>query len=148
MAEFLQGPALEDRVRLVFDVPLAAELGLRLIDPADPGAGAAFTVAGIASNGAGGVHAAAVGAALELAAYLALAPKLAETEHAVTHASAVQLISGAAEGELVEVRGVLERRTRRLAFCIASATVGDRIVARAQLTKSVVPFTNAPPAGD
>lgn len=38
----------------------------------------------VAGNGAGGMHAAAVAAALELAAYLALAPKLTETAHALT----------------------------------------------------------------
>lgn len=133
---------LRDRIDLALAVPLVARLGLRLLDEEVPDAGAAFVVTGLAGNGAGGVHAAAVGAALEVAAYLALAPQLSATEHAITHASAVQLVSGAAEGETIELRGQVDRRTGRLAFCSAMAAVGERVVARAQLTKSVVPFTS------
>lgn len=38
----------------------------------------------------------------------------------------------------VEVRGALDRRTRRLAFLSVTAAVGERLIARAQITKSVV----------
>jgi hypothetical protein len=38
----------------------------------------------------------------------------------------------------VRVTAVLERRTRRLGFVSATATVGDRLLARSQITKSVI----------
>ena len=89
-------------------------------------------------NGAGGLHAAALSAALELAGYLALIPQLMQAEHALTHAVATQLVAAAQEGERVEVRGAVDRRTRRLAFVYVVATVDDRTIARCQLTKFIV----------
>ncbi len=144
MAEMVASEALQRRAQLVLEVPLAAALGLRLLDENDPRAGAAFTVNALADNGVGGAHASAVGAALDTAAYLALAPQLTEAEHAVTHAAALQLIASAPGGQRVEVRGELHRRTGRLAFCSATATAGPQVIAHAQFTTSIVPFT--PPA--
>ncbi|WNV77201.1 thioesterase, FlK family [Geodermatophilus sp. DSM 44513] len=128
------------RSRLALAVPLAAALGAELRDPADPSAGVRVTVAGLAGNGAGGAHAAALTAVLELAAYLALLPALQPDEHAVSHALTVQLPAAAPEGGLVEAVGQLDRRGRRLAFLSATAEVSGTLVARAQITKSIVPL--------
>ena len=38
----------------------------------------------------------------------------------------------------MRVTAVLERRTRRLGFVSATAVVGDRLLARSQITKSVI----------
>lgn len=140
MDELLTGQALTTRAEQALAVPLTSSLGAHLLDPDDPSAGAVFCVGDIAGNGAGGIHAAALSAAVELAAYLALLPHLRAIEHAITHSVAVHFITAAAVGDLVEVQGVIDRRTRRLAFASATATVRDQIVARAQLTKSIVPF--------
>jgi acyl-coenzyme A thioesterase PaaI-like protein len=126
------------RAQRALDVPLASALGLRLLDEADPAAGCRLEVAGLVDNGAGAAHASALGAALELAGYLAVAPTLADDEHAVTVMSSVTLVGAARAGERVEVRARLDRRTRRLAFLGAVATVDGATVARATLTKSVV----------
>jgi acyl-coenzyme A thioesterase PaaI-like protein len=134
--------ALLGRAALALAVPLADALGARLRDPADPTAGVTFTVDGLAGNGAGGVHSAAVSAALELAAYLALLPDLAADEHALTHASATQLFAAARHGDDVVATATLDRRTRRLAFLSAAATVGGMPVARAQITKSIIAARN------
>jgi acyl-coenzyme A thioesterase PaaI-like protein len=140
MSSLLAGPALLARARRALAVPLAAALGAELLDDDDPAGGARCVVAGIADNGGGSAHAAALAALLELAGYLALAPTLATDEHAVTHAVALQLIGAAPVGATVEARGALDRRTRRTAFVTAAATVDGAVVARAQLTKTVVPF--------
>ncbi|SDO62112.1 Acyl-coenzyme A thioesterase PaaI, contains HGG motif [Klenkia soli] len=131
---------LADRAALALAVPLVHALGARLFDPEDPPSGVVLTVEGIAGNGAGGAHASALSALLELAGYLALAPRLADDEHAVSHAVALQLIAAAPVGSEVRATARLDRRGSRLAFLTASATVADHVVARAQLTKSIVPF--------
>jgi acyl-coenzyme A thioesterase PaaI-like protein len=136
----LCGEALLARAAQALAVPLQHALGARLRDPADPGRGVVLPVTGLAGNGVGGLHSGALSAVLELAAYLALLPELGAREHAVTHAIATQLVAAARDGEEVLVVGALERRTRRLAFVGAAASVGDRLVARAQITKSVVPL--------
>lgn len=140
MTDLLSGAALRERAQLALDVPLAAALGSRLLDPADPAAGATFRIERLAANGAGSAHAAAVATLLELAGYLALAPELAAAEHAVTHAMAMQLVAAAPDGADVTARGSVDRRTGRLAFVSATATIGDQLIARAQLTKSIVAF--------
>ncbi|MFY0407767.1 thioesterase, FlK family [Solicola sp. PLA-1-18] len=126
------------RAALALAVPLTQALGCHLIDPGSPQVGVALVPGELADNGAGGVHAAALAAALELAAYLAVAPTLGDSEHAVTHASSLQLIASVGLGERIECRAQLDRRGRRLAFLSVLAAVGDRPVARAAITKSIV----------
>jgi acyl-coenzyme A thioesterase PaaI-like protein len=138
--ESLTGKDLSERAALVLAVPLAHALGIRLLDEADPAAGAWFQVTDLALNGAGGAHASAVTTALELAGYLALATHLTSEEHAVTHMVATTMAAAAREGDRVEVRGTLDRRTKRLAFVSVVATVAGETVARATLTKSNVPW--------
>lgn len=136
----LTGDDLLERARLALAVPLTAALGVRLLDERDPGAGVGFTVTGIAGNGAGGAHAAALAAAMEVAAYLALLPQLQTDEHAVTTASALQLLAAAPTDRQVEVVATADPRTSRLAFTSARAVCGGVVVARAQITKAVVRF--------
>lgn len=138
MAELLTGNQLAERVELALAVPLQAALGAALLDPRDPAAGVRFTVTGLALNGAGGAHAAALAAVLELAGYLALLPQLTGSEHALTHSAALQLAAPAAAGQDVEATGTLDRRSRRLAFVSVTATCQGQLVARAQLVKSIV----------
>ena len=75
---------------------------------------------------------------MELAGLLVLLRELAADQHAVTHHIATQILSAGREGDLVRVTPALERRTRRLGFVSATATVGDRLIARSQITKSVI----------
>lgn len=129
---------LSERAAQALAIPLQHALQARPADPADPAAGLVFPVTGLAINPGGTLHAGALGAILELTAFLALLPELAVTEHAVTHHISTQILSPGRAGEEVLVTAVLERRTRRLGFLTASATVGDRLVARSQVTKSVI----------
>lgn len=135
----LTGGALRARAERALAVPLARALGAALLDETDPVAGVVCPGGGgLRDNGAGGTHSAALAALLELAGYLALLPQLSETEHAVTHAVAMQLLAPAGSGDRIEVRGVADRRTGRLGFVSVAAQVGTATVARAQLTKSIV----------
>ena len=119
-------------------IPLQVALHARPVDPERPGDGLEFPVTGLALNPGGTLHAGALGAIMELSGLLALLPELAATEHAVTHHIATQILSAGREGDLVRVTAVLERRTRRLGFVSATAVVGDRLLARSQITKSVI----------
>jgi acyl-coenzyme A thioesterase PaaI-like protein len=129
---------LADRAAAALAIPLQDALAARPIDPADPTGGLVFPVTGLAINPGGTLHAGALGAILELAGFLALLPALAASEHAVTHHISTQILSPGRAGEEVRVTATLERRTRRLGFVTATATVGERLVARSQITKSVI----------
>jgi acyl-coenzyme A thioesterase PaaI-like protein len=129
---------LSDRVQAALDIPLQNALGARPADPAQPTGGLVFPVTGLAINPGGTLHAGALGAILELQGFLTLLPELADDEHAVTHHISTQLLSPGKRDEEILVTAVLERRTKRLGFVTATATVGDRLVARSQITKSVI----------
>lgn len=130
------------RVALAMKVPLVAALHPELVSD-DLTAGVQARIDGLAGNGAGGTHTAALTALLELAGYLALTPVLDATEHAISHAVALQLLAPAPAGATVRCVGSLDRRGHRLAFLTAVATIGDDVIARAQLTKSIVVLTPA-----
>ena len=129
---------LHARASAALAIPLQRALHARPIDPDRPTVGLEFPVTGLAINPGGTLHAGALGAIMELAGLLALLPVLAAEEHAVTHHISTQILSPGRENELVRVTAALERRTRRLGFVSAAAAVGDRLLARSQITKSVI----------
>jgi uncharacterized protein (TIGR00369 family) len=126
------------RVAAVLDIPLHRFLGVALLEPADPSAGIVFPVAEAAQNQVGVLHGGVVTALLDVASYLALARDLADDEHAVTHELSVQLLRPVSAGSRVEVVGTVLRRGRAVAFLRAEATVDGRVVAAAQVTKTLV----------
>jgi uncharacterized protein (TIGR00369 family) len=137
------------RVQAVLDIPLHRFVGLDLLDPADPSTGIWFPVGPSAQNQVGLLHGGVVTALLDVAAYLALLPRLGDDEHAVTHDQAVSLLRPVSADRRVEVRGTVLRRGRAVAFLRAEATVDGILVATAQVTKTVVPAGRAPaPASD
>ncbi|MBS45920.1 MAG: thioesterase [Nocardioides sp.] len=136
----LAGAALRERVDTVLGVPLVRALSIGLLDEDDPAAGARMPVTELAGNGFGGSHSAAMSALMEAAGYLALAPTLSVTEHAVTQSSALSLLAPAGDGRDVVAVGTVDRRGRRAAYVSVVATVDDRLVARMQVVKAVVPL--------
>lgn len=122
----------------VFDIPLIAFLGARPENPEDPTAGLSMPVTDSALNAGEVLHGGVVAALLDLAAYLAALPTLGESEQAVTHAFSASYVSAATAGETVVAKGSLLRRTRHLAFTSASLSSRGRLIAVAEVTKSVV----------
>jgi uncharacterized protein (TIGR00369 family) len=127
------------RVQAVLDIPLHRFVGLELLDPGDPGAGIWFPVGPSAQNQVRLLHGGVVTALLDVAAYLALLPLLADDEHAVTHDQSVSLLRPVSADRRVEVRGTVLRRGRAVAFLRAEATVDGTLVATGQVTKTIVP---------
>jgi acyl-coenzyme A thioesterase PaaI-like protein len=128
---------LSERAAAALAVPLHEALGARFVDD-DPTHGVTFEVGGMAMNPGGTLHAGALGVILEITAFIALLPELSADEHAVTHHISTQVLSAGQRGEQVRVTAAVERRTRRLGFVTATATVGERLLARSQITKSVI----------
>lgn len=126
------------------DVALQSALGAELIDAADPTAGVRFPVTGLALTPAGTLHAAALAAIVELAAYLAVLPTLGLTEHAVTSTISTHYLRAAHTGDRVNVVGTLTKRARVLAFVSVTSEIDEgsgraRVIAHSQITKSIVP---------
>ena len=126
------------QVQDVLDIPLHRFLSVTLLDEQDASAGIAFPVDAAAQNQAGVLHGGVVTTLLDVASYLALLPELGEGEHAVTHDLSAQLLRPVPGGSRVEVRGTVLRRGRAVAFLRAEAVADGRIVAAAQVTKTLV----------
>lgn len=144
MTGLLAGDDLLARAEAALAVALPDALGVEFVDPYAPLDGVVLPVAGIAVTPAATAHAAALGAAVELAGYLAVLPTLTPAQHAVTHQISTQYLRPAPAGRRVRVVGKLTKRARELAFVSVTASLEDgpdRPVALSQITKSVVGAT-------
>lgn len=141
----------ESLLQAVLHVPLAQHLGCELVDPAHPELGVRWTVGQEADNLVGGAHAAATYAVAEMAAFVLVIGTLEPGEHAVTVASACQLIAAAPIGATVQARPTLVRRGRRTAHLNVDVVLMDagpadgapveKVVAAFQLTKAILTRT-------
>ncbi|GAA4904357.1 acyl-coenzyme A thioesterase PaaI-like protein [Actinomycetospora succinea] len=144
MTGLLTGDDLLARAEAALAVALPDALGVEFVDPYAPLDGVVLPVTGIAVTPAATAHASALGAAIELAGYLAVLPTLTPAQHAVTHQISTQYLRPAASGTRVRVVGTLAKRARELAFVSVTASLEDgpdRPVALSQITKSIVGAT-------
>jgi uncharacterized protein (TIGR00369 family) len=116
------------------------------VDDQDPAAGIALVVGKGSVNAVDFLHGGAISTVLDVAAYLSLLPDLKDDEEAITHALFVSYVAAVSESTHLVATGSVIRRTRRLAFVISELRDRDRLVATAQVTKSIVRATSLPPA--
>ena len=128
---------LRRRAAVALSAPLLQFLGISSVDEGDPTSGLSLMPQGNALNALGAPHAGALSTVLELAAYLALLPQLADGEEAVTHQISASYIARAGGGVALIGNGDVLRRTRHLAFVSTSLRQEDRLLATAQVTKSI-----------
>jgi uncharacterized protein (TIGR00369 family) len=133
----MSGSELRRRADFALAVPLLEFLGVSSVDEGDPASGLSLIPEGNALNALGAPHAGALSTLLELAAYLALLPHLADAEEAVTHQISTSYLARAEGGAALIAKGEVLRRTRHLAFVSTSLRQGDRLLATAQVTKSI-----------
>jgi uncharacterized protein (TIGR00369 family) len=129
---------LTARVQGVFAIPLHRFLSIELLDPRDPAAGLVLPVEEPVLNNAGVLHGGIVTALLDVACYLALLPRLADGQNAVTHDVAASLMRPVAAGSRLEIVGDVIRLGRAVAFLRAEARVDGVVVGTGQVTKTVV----------
>lgn len=130
---------IDPRVTAVLDLPLHRFLGVSLIDPNDPAAGASFPVDGPAQGPGGWLHGGVVYALLDMTCYLALLPRLAADKIAVSHAVNISLMKGVPGGSTVQLTAEVMRLGRSLSFLRAEAHADGHLVAAATITKSIIP---------
>jgi uncharacterized protein (TIGR00369 family) len=128
---------LRRRAALALSAPLLEFLGVSSVDEGDPASGLSLIPQGNALNALGAPHAGALSTVLELAAYLALLPQLADGEEAITHQISASYLARAEGGAALIAQGEVLRRTRHLAFVSTSLRQEDRLLAMAQVTKSI-----------
>lgn len=134
----LPAEACARAVAKVLELPLHQFIGLELIEQ-QPGKAQARVVAGPNTlNNVGAVHGGIYYALLDAVAYLAVIPLLQSGENAVTHDIHVSVMRPVATGETIDLFGRVTRRGRTLIFAASEARVEGKLIAAAQVTKSVV----------
>jgi uncharacterized protein (TIGR00369 family) len=89
----------------------------------------------------GTVHAGIYYAACDFASYAALMSELAPNQAALTHDLHVSVMRSAGAGEEITILAEVVKRGRQLVFCEAKALSGERLLATARITKSIVSAT-------
>lgn len=124
-------------MHLALDVPLLQFLGVSAVDDRDPAAGIELAQTPKALNAVDALHGGAIATVLDVAAYLALLPQLADDEEAVTHMVSLSYLARPNAETKLKATGEVLRRGRRLAFVTAALSCDGRLLATASVTKSI-----------
>jgi uncharacterized protein (TIGR00369 family) len=132
--------AQDKRFQRALAVPLLRFLGAEPADAEDPTSGINIEVTPDNVNAVNAFHGGAIATVLDVAAYLALLPELGENEEAITHALFVNYLSAGAIGDCPRATARVVRKGRRIAFVASELRAGERLIATAQVTKSVLAY--------
>jgi uncharacterized protein (TIGR00369 family) len=89
-------------------------------------------------NTYGAFHGGVVYTLCDMACYVALMSELGEGEDAVTHDIHVSLLRATKIGDRIRFQGKVIKRGRNLGFMEAEAYLGEQLIARAAVTKSIL----------
>jgi uncharacterized protein (TIGR00369 family) len=129
--------AVERRAQRALEVPLLRFLNAALADPVE-GAWSIVLVPGpSALNALNALHGGVIATLLDVAAYLAVLPQLAEGEDTVTVAFAASYVAAAGPNDELRGSGCLIRRSRHLAFASAELRSESGLLALASVTKAI-----------
>lgn len=130
--------ALERILPLVENHPLHRYLGVEKIH-ADAGCSRIEIAVGDgAVNPRGAFHGGVAYTLCDMACYTALLSELKDDEDAATHDIHVSVLRAAQRGDRVVATGKVIKRGRNIAFMEAELHCGDRLLARASVTKSIL----------
>ncbi|MDP3859912.1 MAG: PaaI family thioesterase [Stagnimonas sp.] len=129
---------LEQYLPMIVQHPLHQAMGVRQIDAADGKASLEVVVGAGMVNPAGMFHGGIVYTLCDMVCYAALVSQLQPGENAATHDLHVSILKAARLGETVRFEGRVLRAGRSVAFMEAVAMQGERLLARATVTKSIL----------
>lgn len=130
--------ALKRYLPQVENHPLHRFIGVERIHAQDGAAQIELKLGPGAVNPIGVFHGGVAYMLCDMACYSALLSVLADGENAVTHDIHVSLLRAAQLGDTVVARGRVIKRGRAVAFMEAEIHCGDRLLARATVTKSIL----------
>lgn len=138
MSAGLRPPRQDHRLDVLLSTPLHQHIGLREADPRDPLQGLVLTVEPQIVNNSELMHGGIVAVCLDVAAAYAVFPQLASNEVVLTNSLAISYIRPVPMGTLVWARAKIVRRGRATAFLQSEVGAEDRLIATAQIVKTIV----------
>jgi uncharacterized protein (TIGR00369 family) len=133
---------MNPRLRKVLDHPLHQFLGVADISSENGQGEIRIKVSEELVNPAGLFHGGVVYVLSDVCAYAGLLSLLSDNEEAVTHDLHVSVLRPAMLGNEVVFRSEVVKRGRQLCFLNVTATVDDKIIATARVTKSIISQPN------
>jgi uncharacterized protein (TIGR00369 family) len=127
-----------DRATRALSVPLLRFFGAKLVDGKDPSAGLTFVAGDQTVNAVDYLHGGAISTVLDVAAWLSVLVELDDNEEAITHNIFVSYLNAVKGNTPLRATATVVRRSKRLAFVAAELRDPDRLVATAQVTKTIV----------
>ena len=132
-------PDVQDHdLEVLLRTPLHQMMGIAAAEPHHPEAGVTFRVTEALANNSRMLHGGLVSTALDVAAAYAIFPTLQDDEVVLTSSLAVSYLRPAPIGSQLVARATILRRGRDTAFLRSDVWLEDRLVATAQVVKSVV----------
>ncbi len=136
---------MPSRIDALCDLPLHKHLGIKLREASRGQSVLELVVNRDNANLLGVLHGGVIYTICDVAGFAALASVMPEDEMAVTHDIHVSCMRPALLGSTLRVEAKLVQKGRTLAFMDAVAKVGDKVIATARVTKSIVPNKPAVP---
>lgn len=144
MSSGSQGARVLDRdtiLKAMETFPLHQQFGFT-VDASGPGICSASCVVGDAHLNYGGVvHGGVMYLLLDVTAYCAAMTVAPEGFNATTHDIHVSVMRPTPPGVTLTLKGTVRKKGRTLFFIDSEASIGDRLVASARVTKSLVPLS-------
>ena len=129
---------MNPRLQNVLNHPLHQFLGVADIHSADGQGEIRITVTDELVNPAGIFHGGVVYVLSDVCAYAGLLSLLEDSEEAVTHDLHVSVLRPAKLGDEVVFRSDVVKRGRQLCFLDVTASVNEKVIATARVTKSII----------
>lgn len=138
MTSALRPMRQDHRLDVLMSTPLHGYIGLHEVDPAEPSRGLELTVDARIANNSQMLHGGMVATALDVAAAHAVFPHLADDEVVLTNSLTIAYLRPAPIGAKVWARAAILRRGRATVFLRSEVGIDDRLIATAQVVKSIV----------
>lgn len=135
--------SISDVLAAVESHPLHRAMGVEKIHAQDGKSHLEITVNGNSVNPRGAFHGGVVYTLCDMACFTALASVLADDEDAVTIDIHVSVIRAAKLGDRVKITGRVLKRGRNVGFMESEAYLGEQLIARATVTKSIIKTATA-----
>lgn len=132
---------MDERRRGVEAAKVHQFFGVKITEATAETARLEMTVEEHVLNPAGVLHGGVLYALCDSAAYVALLGQLGAEEEAVTHDIHVSVMRPVSPGSRLCFDATIDRKGKTLAFLSTRATVDNKLVATARITKSLVPST-------
>jgi|TARA_B110000008_G_scaffold264892_1_gene289566 uncharacterized protein (TIGR00369 family) len=129
---------MDARLQKVVDHPLHQFLGVMDIVSHEGCGELTITVTDNLVNPAGLFHGGVVYVLSDVCAYAGLLSLLKDTEQAVTHDLHISVMRSAKMGDKVVFKSEVVKQGRQVCFLNVTATVNDKTIATARVTKSII----------